>query len=332
VGYNKGFTPDTLLELGLEAVDAMSREMVERADKLAEELDKKDTGSDRVKSGDKIADEIACGMANKFISNINLKRVYVGSTWDAIEEETKKGAGKKLVFVSEDFGVREFGNTESDEGVFIILDPLHGSNHIRPWKTPHPHAFISMALGNLSKIKKDSGLDAVEVGIVKDIFHGDTYYAVRGGGAFYKDWGNIQTSPKEDFETAMIAVDLTAIDNKFDKVEKRLHDFLRQFKFKRRLLNVPDACKVACGEYDASISLTDYMVVTDVAAIKLIVEEAGGVFDMWIVGDSKTGTLKKNFLKHLLIDKKTELMDSTHFEFIACGNEKLYKKIRKYIK
>jgi len=322
---------DSLLGLGMQITHSIANELTSHSDELSKEIHDKTSGSDKVKTGDKLGDETARDIAKQFIDDENLEKVLVKDAGDIAEDHVSETENKKLVFISEDFGVKEFGNPDAEDGIFIIADCFHGSGHVRPWNIPKPCVYSAVALGNLRRIHKHPDLSAVQVGIVRDIFHGDTYYAMRGRGSFFEGSGKIHTSPRTEFDDSMFAIDLTMTGDEFDNLLDRLRNILRDVKVKRRVLNIPDVCKVACGEYEANISLTGCMLCTDIAAIKIITEEAGGIFEEKVHGDLKNEDLVKNFLKYVVFDKKHNLTENTSFEFIVSANKTLHKKITEKI-
>jgi NAD+ kinase len=68
----------------------------------------------------------------------------------------------------------------------LVVDPIDGShNALRSM----PFSTVSLALGR-------GNLDGIEKGVVRDLFHGTTYWATRGGGAF-RDGRRIFVRPWE---------------------------------------------------------------------------------------------------------------------------------------
>jgi len=76
----------------------------------------------------------------------------------------------------------EAGLVKRGGGATLVVDPIDGShNALRGL----PYATVSLALG-----REDLG--GIDVGVVRDLYRGTTYWAVRGGGAF-KDGRRLAT-------------------------------------------------------------------------------------------------------------------------------------------
>ncbi|NLT95369.1 MAG: hypothetical protein GXW85_07515 [Clostridia bacterium] len=94
-----------------------------------------------------------------------------------------KMEGLPAVIISEETGILSLNENPT---YFLLLDPIDGSNNVRPWFTPCPNLVISMGIGTVQELA-DKGLDAVETAVVREIFSNNCYYSVRGKGAFYKN-------------------------------------------------------------------------------------------------------------------------------------------------
>ena len=239
--------------------------------------------------------------------------------------------------VYEESGIREFNsNTKKkvERSIFIILDPVDGSNNMRPWRTPRAFVGCSLALGRTSYLKQDPTISAVEVGWVRDIFYELDYYAVRGQGSFFKSRDlkrpvKLITGKMKILSDSIIAVSLDKSLEKFDKINAKLESVLRNKKCQRRLgSTVLDLSKVACGEFDAFISVSGNIKIHDIAAMKLIIEEAGGSF--WF--HQVRGLENKNYLRELILERKDNFIKDVGFEVIATGTKSLLKDIQKFLK
>ena len=105
---------------------------------------------------------------------------------------------------------------------------------------------------------------------------GDTYHAARGGGAF-RNGSPIHASRIESLSDSVICPSAMNRNNKQRYGEpRRLLEFLSQFWAIRTLGGAPDAMAVASGQ--AEIWVEPKSEAWDLAATKVIIEEAGAVF------------------------------------------------------
>ncbi|MDI6888224.1 MAG: bifunctional fructose-bisphosphatase/inositol-phosphate phosphatase [Methanocellales archaeon] len=166
-----------------------------------------------------------------------------------------KNDGRSLRLVSEEMGDVILGtNPEFD----IVLDPLDGTyNALRGI----PFYSVSIAIG-----KND--LSQIYYGYVKNLVTGDVYAAERDRGAFLNG-EKIRVSTRKDTDAYCASIYGCAF----------ARDFLNQNGKKVRLLGSAalELCYVASQKLDAFLDVRSRLRVTDVAAGKLIVEEAGGV-------------------------------------------------------
>jgi len=319
-------TDDGLLDIGKDIAYDVAEEVKKRAreGKLGEFTGETGATGDKMKSGDDIADEV-------------VEKVIPGYL--------RQGIGAAYVY-SEEKGVYILG--KGDKGIFIIIDPLDGSNNLRVG-APHPYVSVSVALGRLSDLPGKDTFDSVRVGVVRDIFNNKTYHAVKGRGfadvydildkhttelrTYDGDPSNIRVPTEKVLEKAVVGIDLDkGKDEDPKEMEARLEKLsgLLKDKYCQRRLGstILDFCKVAAGEYDAFVSIGGRMRLHDLAAAKLIVEEAGGIFDF--------GAGPRNLVEYIFSnsDKPKEvskvLKDST-FKVVAAANPDIYGQIRNRI-
>lgn len=306
-----------LVSLAQEASTLISAEIKKQAKRraLGNHFNKLGKGGDLSKFGDLLAEKIII----KYLSSLIKKKNF-----------------DKIILVSEESGIKEFlkkGKNKEKNSIFIILDPIDGSNNMRPWRTPRSFVGISLAIGHLNRIDDYSNLSAVEVGWIRDIFYDLDYYAILNGGAYFIDSNSkkITTlkigSPIDLFEST-IAASLDSRGKKFDEIINRLKPILKNSKCQRRLgSTVLDLSKVACGEFDAFISLSGNIKIHDIAAAKLIIEEAGGIFYFNQIKGPKI-----NYLKKLINYKQDNFIKDIGFEVIAASGKKLFDEIKKLLK
>lgn len=141
-----------------------------------------------------------------------------------------------------------------------IIDPLDGTmNFIHG----QDHVAVSAAL---------SVGGQVVLGVVHAPFHGQTFWALKGRGA-YRDGRKIETSRLTDIGQALIATGFPHDRAHVDALVDRLKPILRTFGDIRRLAAPAlDICWVADGRLTGFI---DRIHIWDVAAAGLIATEAG---------------------------------------------------------
>ena len=171
---------------------------------------------------------------------------------EAVIKCAKECSAEKFVTISEGSGIIEYGDTDAEDGIFMIIDPIDGTNNnVRPWKTPAPATCVSIALGSIKDALRMSHLDSVRVGVVKDIFGKGMIWAVKGEGAEYENYGKIHTSSITNLEEVVLGVDLDDKEN-FDEILEKVASLMRVAKCQRRIgSSILDMWRVATGEYDA---------------------------------------------------------------------------------
>ncbi len=237
-----------------------------------------------------------------------------------------KNKGIRIILISEEAGVLEFGDKKAKKGYFMIMDPLDGSNNLRPWKTPSPFVSISLAIGSLSILEKKDNFESIEFGLVRDIFNNRLYYAEKGKGAYVEGFGKIKSSPENDVKKSIVSIDLDLQSDEYKKMYFDLRELMENRRYRRRSgSSILDFMKVACGEYDAFVTLGGRMKLYDLAAAKLIIKESGGVFEF------VSEKLSYCIIKKLISSKDKTLLKTVKFKVIASGNQKLEEKIKSYL-
>lgn len=166
-------------------------------------------------------------------------------------------AGESFTLISEELGVRRFG----DEKKIVLVDPIDGSNNA---KSGIP--FFSTSLALLS----GTTLDTLAVGYVINLAAGDEFWAIRGSGA-YKNGARIRTAATQGisilaYEASSPAADLP-----------RIMPLIAQTKRTRCFGSTAlDLSYLASGAISVFVTATASRAF-DYAAGMLIVEEADGV-------------------------------------------------------
>ena len=234
--------------------------------------------------------------------------------------------GERIVVIAEESGVRTFGDPTSTSGHILVIDPLDGSNNLRPWKTPSPAVAVSVAEASLANIGKKKNFELFDSAAVVDVFNNRTYLAKRSAGATVDSFGPIHSSPQLELDDAIIGVDLDCMGTTYEELQQRLKSVLPRTKCQRRLgSSILDFLKVASGEYDSFVSLTSRMKLYDLAAAGLIVREAGGIFE--IVGETPDFCL----VTRLAETGDNSLLNKHRFSVIASGNPELHLRIKQLL-
>lgn len=166
-------------------------------------------------------------------------------------------------FPDDSFLAEEGGETRPGSDRQWIVDPLDGTTN---YAHRFPRFCVSIALAVEGKVM---------VGVVRDAAGGETFRAVRGGGAFLND------KPIRASETPTVEESLICTGFSYDKGKTLEHDLAIYLKVLPRAQSMRrtgsaalDLCDVAAGRLDAfwEHNLNAW----DIAAGSLIIEEAGG--------------------------------------------------------
>lgn len=209
---------------------------------------------------------------------------------------------RPVTIISEEIGILHINQEPPDEPrIIFVVDPLDGtSNAIRNI----PFYGISVAVAEYIPGGDLPSLNNVLMGFVKNFATGDLYWAIRGQGAFLNDKKICASSQNSLDRTSLGAF---IYGTKF----RRVDSICRVIRRMRILGSVAlELAYVASGSYDAFMDLRENLRIVDIAASKLIVEEAGGVVTNER-GESIDGLLN--------VKARTSL--------IAAGNKELHKKI-----
>lgn len=169
--------------------------------------------------------------------------------------EVLEADGRSMLFVSEELGEKTIG----DEPEFtFVLDPIDGTfnavNNI-------PFFCVPIAIGG-------SDLSQINYGYVKNLVNGDVYTAERRKGAFLNGKSIHVSDHSELSELSVISY-----SQRPHALPINNHNIRRVRVYGCAALEL---CYIASGIFDAFIDMRNMLRVTDIAAAKLIVEEAGG--------------------------------------------------------
>ena len=231
------------------------------------------------------------------------RKVGIGAAGDKTIYADKEAEEELLGYLNRVKGVRilseEAGDAGDREGrVLAVVDPLDGSSN---FEKGIPFYCTSVAIAN------GKGLDDVVVGVVRDLVNGNSYAAVKGGGA-RKNGRVIRTSSTRAASSAVVGVDLSRSSA---ELVERLGPLIAGVKRQVHLgANALELCLLAEGKTDAFVDIRGRIRITDFAGAYLIAKEAGAVFS-----DEKGDELKPTFdLEH-------------RFSFVASAGDSLHRQI-----
>jgi len=169
-----------------------------------------------------------------------------------------------FTLISEESGISEYGDTPKE--LYVTIDPIDGTTNL---VRGLPFYCTSIAVSYQPRISQ------VFAGLVSDLYHGTTYYALSSGGAF-RNGEKIATSKIGSLEEAVIGLDLNTY--KVKEIAPKLSDLIQHTKHIRHFgANALELCFVAEGLTDAFVDIRGKLRTTDVAAGFLILKEAGGI-------------------------------------------------------
>ncbi|GFO96557.1 bifunctional inositol-1 monophosphatase/fructose-1,6-bisphosphatase [groundwater metagenome] len=190
-----------------------------------------------------------------------------GTPTEKIDEVAENAAlrvlqmdGRSMRFVSEELGEKIIGNRPE---FTFVLDPIDGTfnavNNI-------PFFCVPIAIGG-------SDLSDIRYGYVKNLVNGDIYTAEKGKGAFLNGKLIHVSDHSELSELSVISY-----SQRPNALPINNHNVRRVRVYGCAALEL---CYIASGIFDAFIDMRNMLRVTDIAAGKLIVEEAGGRVTDW---------------------------------------------------
>jgi len=205
--------------------------------------------------------------------------------------------GISFTLISEESGIRKYGSTPGE--CYVTADPVDGSTNLMRGL---PFYATSIA------ISTNPTLNTIHTALVTDLFHGVTYTAQRGRGA-YRNNQRIEPSKVSSLEEAVIGVDLNTY--KIQEIVPRIIGLMQKTKHIRHLgANALELCYVADGTTDAFVDIRGKLRTTDMAAAWLIAKEAG----------AKMTTPEGKPLKARLNPKQT-------LAFVTCANQAIHEAI-----
>lgn len=171
----------------------------------------------------------------------------------------------------------EGGSRRGTSGVDWYVDPIDGTTN---FVYGHPGWCVSVA----------AAVDGVLVaGVVVDPERGESFTAIRGGGAWCND-EPIGASRREDLATALVATGFAYAPERRLAQARLLESLLPEVRDIRRMGSAAlDLCSVACGRVDAYFEA--WLNPWDVAAGELLAVEAGAVVTGLDGGPARAGAV-----------------------------------------
>jgi myo-inositol-1(or 4)-monophosphatase len=183
------------------------------------------------------------------------------SVFTELDRKTEQYLAKELGKFSPDIGFtgEEFG-TQSKGSATWLVDPIDGTSHfIRGL----PFCQVMVALVENGK---------VVLSVIHNIAQNDTYWAIRGKGAFCNET-RIAVSTRS-LKESIVAFETRLKDPENYKTYLELSKTANTINF---LTSGFEFCMIACGKLDGKIGLKPYGQDWDFAPGSLLVTEAGGV-------------------------------------------------------
>jgi myo-inositol-1(or 4)-monophosphatase len=211
--------------------------------------------------------------------------------------ETLQQCGVSFTLVSEESGVKEFG--ETPRRCYVTVDPIDGTTNL---VRGLPFYASSIA------VSAEPVLSSVYAALVADLAHDTAYMAQAGKGA-YRDGEKIKPSTLVSLGEAVMGLDLNTYRVK--GIAPQLTRLIEATKHIRHFgANALELCYVAEGLTDAFVDIRGKLRTTDIAAGFLILREAGGII-----------TTPEGTALNAKLDPKQKV------KFVASGNPQIHKTI-----
>jgi myo-inositol-1(or 4)-monophosphatase len=203
------------------------------------------------------------GLIGKPEAGVPLRMGADGTPTDKIDEVAENAAlsvlekdGRSMLFVSEELGEKRIGGRPE---FTFVLDPIDGTfnavNNI-------PFYCVPIAIGK-------SDLSDIQYGFVRNLVNDDIYYAEKGKGAFLNN-RKIHVSAISEISKLSVL----SYSHRPHAMPINNHNVRRVRVYGSSGLEL---CYVAAGIFDAFFDMRGMLRITDIAASKILVEEAGGM-------------------------------------------------------
>ncbi|MFC1704727.1 hypothetical protein ACFLZ6_00180 [Nanoarchaeota archaeon] len=255
---------------------------------------------------------------------------------DTIDDLTEKGVGSVRVY-SEERGITSSGKDE--RGIFMVLSPLDcGSGRWLGYS--NPDVAVSVALGKCSDLPGTDSFESIRAGVVKNAFNPWSFYAVsvddydgKGNSSFCYDSHSMRERGISVHPISCIGGSRLVID--YDSGEggekehiarhEALSDIRARVDWFKTDSNTSDLCGVASRSYDGFIGFGGRIKFQDIAAVKFVIERAGGVFKTHLAAGYGGNLLE--LLSQSSPEEAQRSLGETRFNVIATSTAELNKKI-----
>ncbi|HUS78370.1 MAG TPA: inositol monophosphatase family protein [Patescibacteria group bacterium] len=212
-----------------------------------------------------------------------LKNLLDDEAQNAIADTLREN-GEPVTVVSEE-GDYKIG----EDGPCLIVDPVDGTTNLA---RGIPLAVTSLALSETPL------MSGVQIGVIVDLYTGETYRAERDRGA-WRGGKRLHTTGTRNLKEAVVSIDISK-GSPVKPVEQVIYKArsLRQLGCSALATSL-----VASGVMDAHVDVRGSLRTTDIAAGLLILREAGGTYTI-------NGELGKDF--PLIRDEKLRLIAATN--------------------
>jgi myo-inositol-1(or 4)-monophosphatase len=190
----------------------------------------------------------------------------------------------------------ESGGAASSSGLTWVVDPIDGTVN---FLYGIPQFCVSIA------VQRDGETVA---GVVHNPMSGETFSAVRGGGAFL-DGAPIRVRPAPDLSAALVGTGFSYVAAERTGQIEQLARLLGRIRDIRRMGSAAlDLCHVGCGRTDAYVERN--LKAWDLAAGSLVAREAGARVE-GLDGEPPSATL--------VVAAGADLFDDVHDLLVDCG-------------
>ncbi|KZX17346.1 NAD kinase [Methanobrevibacter filiformis] len=236
---------------------------------------------------------------NNYLISEEIGQLIIGNgTAKSIDIEKNIENKKKINTINQDNKTNKDNN---DEAKFIfIIDPLDGTNNAIKGI---PVYGISIAISKIRENKIPT-LEDIEIAVIKDLYCGDLYEAVKGKGTYLN---SEKISP--NIETNLSKVSLGG----YIKPQGNSMELLSKIRRMRLLGSVAiESSYISTGKYDVYVDIRGSRTI-DIAGSKLIIEESGSIIT----------DIQGNKLKNNVTSKNTT-------QIIASTNKELHEQVTSY--
>lgn len=151
-----------------------------------------------------------------------------------------------------------------DKDFTVVLDPIDGTTNMARNLRP---SVTSLA------VSENSNTSGLSVGVIKNLYTGDLFHAIRNHGAWL-NFKRIKTAEPTSFKKSIVSMDISK-KPELEVIKNIVNesDHIRELGCSAMSLSY-----IASGSMDLHLDIRGTLRVTDVAAGLLILKEAGGAY------------------------------------------------------